>query len=71
MPLNNTSVSAYHAEIQRRRDGTFIVTDLDSLNGVAINDEPVDVGRLDDGDIVDLGEVRFRFRLNPDRPAPI
>ncbi len=71
VPLNNTSVSAYHAEIQRRRDGTFIVTDLDSLNGVAINDEPVDVGRLDDGDIVDLGEVRFRFRLNPDRPAPI
>ncbi|MDJ0948648.1 MAG: FHA domain-containing protein, partial [Alphaproteobacteria bacterium] len=68
--LTNTSVSGYHAEIQRRRDGTFIVTDLDSLNGVAINDETVDTGRLQDGDVVDLGEVRFRFRVNPDRPAP-
>lgn len=65
--LNNTSVSAYHAEIQRRRDGTFIVTDLDSLNGVTINDEPVDVGMLTDGDILDLGEIRFRFRLGAER----
>lgn len=65
--MSNSSVSIYHAEIQRRRDGTFIITDLDSLNGVAINDEPVDVGRLGDGDIVELGDVRFRFVLNPER----
>lgn len=67
--ITNTSVSAYHAEIQRRRDGTFIVTDLDSLNGVVVNNDAVDVGRLSDGDVIDLGEVRFRFRLNDERPA--
>lgn len=65
--LNNSSISAYHAEIQRRRDGTFIITDLDSLNGVAINDEDVDVGQLRNGDVVDLGEVRFRFALSTER----
>lgn len=65
--MGNSSVSIYHAEIQRRRDGTFIITDLDSLNGVAINDERVDVGRLGDGDIVELGDVRFRFVLNLER----
>lgn len=65
--LNNSSISAYHAEIQRRRDGTFIITDLDSLNGVAINDEDVDVGQLRNGDVVDLGEVRFRFALDTQR----
>ncbi len=64
--ISNTSISAYHAEIQQRRDGTFIITDLDSLNGVSINDEPVDVGQLKDGDVVDLGETRFRFELAAD-----
>lgn len=64
--IANTSISAYHAEIQQRRDGTFIITDLDSLNGVAINDENVDVGHLKDGDIVDLGETRFRFEFAVD-----
>lgn len=61
--ISNTSISAYHAEIQQRRDGTFIITDLDSLNGVTINDEHLDVGQLKDGDIVDLGETRFRFEF--------
>lgn len=65
--LNNTSVSAHHAEIQRRRDGSFMVTDLGSLNGVSVNDKMQHVGKLADGDVIELGEIRVRFALNPER----
>lgn len=66
MALANDSISAYHAEIHRKRDGTFVITDLDSRNGVLLNDEVVEMAELKDGDEVELGEVRFRFSLNRD-----
>ena len=68
--LANTSVSAHHAEIHRRRDGTFIITDLKSMNGVAVNEAKVATAELHDGDEIDLGEVRFRFFVNHAAPAP-
>ncbi len=62
--LANSSISGYHAEIHRKRDGTFIITDLDSKNGVLLNDEVVEMAELKDGDDVELGDVRFRFILS-------
>lgn len=62
--LANNSVSAHHAEINRQRDGTFIITDLKSMNGVTVNDSKVATAELRDGDQIDLGEVRFRFVVN-------
>ncbi len=62
--LADNSISGYHAEIHRKRDGTFIITDLDSKNGVLLNDEVVEMAELKDGDEVELGDVRFRFSLN-------
>ena len=35
LQINNTSVSSYHAEIHRRRDNSFVLTDLNSLNKVS------------------------------------
>ncbi|MGE5146718.1 MAG: FHA domain-containing protein, partial [Candidatus Eiseniibacteriota bacterium] len=67
--LANTSVSAHHAEIHRRRDGGFVITDLKSMNGVTINDAKIATAELKDGDEIDLGEVRFRFVLNHEAPA--
>jgi hypothetical protein len=67
--LANNSVSGHHAEINRRRDGTFFITDLKSMNGVAVNDAKVATAELRDGDEIDLGEVRFRFVVNHDEPA--
>jgi len=61
--ISNDSVSSYHATIHRKSDGSFIITDRDSENGVAINDEEVKIAELKDGDEVDLGEVRFRFSV--------
>ena len=59
--FNNTSVSGYHAEIHTRRDGIFHITDLGSGNGLRVNDRPVAQTALKNGDLVELGEVRFRF----------
>lgn len=59
--LTNDSVSAYHAELHRHRDGTFAVIDLGSTNGVWVNGEQVRNHSLRDGDVLELGEVRLRF----------
>ena len=62
--LINDSISSYHAEIHRKRDGSFIITDLDSKNGVFLNDEVIKMAELKDSDEIELGDVRFRFSLN-------
>lgn len=58
--LNNGSVSRHHAELNRRDDGWHIV-DLASTNGVRVNDAPVSAAPLKSSDILEIGEVRFRF----------
>lgn len=61
--FSNTSISGHHAEIHMSRDGAFSITDLNSGNGVFVNGERVHQSGLRDGDIIELGEVRFRFTL--------
>ncbi|MCX6966661.1 MAG: FHA domain-containing protein [Verrucomicrobia bacterium] len=59
--FTNTSISGYHAEIHAQRDGTFYITDLGSGNGLSVNDQRVTQSNLKEGDLIELGEVRFRF----------
>ena len=59
----NDSVSGHHAEIHMARDGSFAITDLGSGNGVVVNGKKVTQSGLREGDLVELGEVRFRFTL--------
>jgi hypothetical protein len=63
LTLDDHSVSRQHAEIHRKADGSFTVTDLDSLNGVFVNDKKVETSELHEGDDVDIGDVNFRFTL--------
>lgn len=63
--FSNDSVSGHHAEIHLGRDGSFTITDLNSGNGVLVNGKRVTQSSLRDGDIIELGEVGFRFSLNP------
>lgn len=63
--LENDSVSAHHAELHRRRDGTFSIFDLASTNGVWVNGKPISSYSLRNDDIVELGDVRLRFREVP------
>jgi len=62
--FSNDSVSGHHAEIHMARDGSFAITDLGSGNGVVINGKKITQSGLREGDLIELGEVRFRFTLS-------
>jgi hypothetical protein len=61
LTLSNTSVSNHHAELHRRRDGQFVIVDLDSLNGIRVNGEQIKTSFLLNGDSVEIGEVKLLF----------
>jgi len=62
--FTNDSVSGHHAEIHLERDRSFTITDLNSGNGTIVNGVKVSQTKLCDGDLVEIGEVRFRFKIN-------
>lgn len=60
--FDDTNVSREHAEIRPDGDG-FVLTDLGSTNGTAVNDERVTQRRLENGDrIVFGGTTSIEFR---------
>jgi hypothetical protein len=61
--LNDPNVSRQHAELRRGPTGDWQIVDLDSTNGVKVNDRRVDASRLAPGDEVVLGTVRFIFDI--------
>jgi transcriptional regulator with GAF, ATPase, and Fis domain len=58
--LADASVSRRHSKIEKK-DGGFVITDLESLNGTFINDVPVRTRRLEHGDRVRIGDSQFLF----------
>ena len=57
--LIERNVSHHHAIIRRRGD-SFILEDLDSYNGVYVNDERIDgQARLKPGDRIRIGDYRL------------
>jgi len=61
--LKNTTVHRHHAILKRDPNGPFVLIDMDTENGVQVNGTRVKSTKLQDGDLVELGEVRMRFRL--------
>lgn len=62
VPLLDGKVSREHARIERRIGG-YTVTDLQSLNGTLVNGQEIRGARaLRDGDVVEVGHFRLRFR---------
>jgi uncharacterized protein YegL len=59
--LEDTSISRRHAEIHRNTDGTFEIADMNSMNGVYINNEKVGKAELHEGDILEIGDYFLRF----------
>lgn len=53
-------ISRRHARLISDNDGV-IIEDIGSKNGILVNAERVLHHRLEDGDIVDIGELQFRF----------
>jgi hypothetical protein len=63
--LMNDSISRRHAVLHFDADKrTFVITDLGGGNGVIVNKVKQQSHDLNDGDLVELGEVRLRFRTN-------
>lgn len=58
--INHKSISHEHAELQIA-DGKVSVFDLDSANGMRVNGIQASRAVLETGDILQLGQVRFRF----------
>jgi adenylate cyclase len=58
--LDDVLISRRHAEI-RREGGRFRIIDLNSLNGVYVNNLRVSDERLTSGDIISIGNVQLLF----------
>jgi hypothetical protein len=69
LSIHDASVSRQHAEINLKGSGSFTITDLDSMNGVFVNQKKIDSVILADGDIVEIGDKSFRFRIT-ERAGP-
>jgi hypothetical protein len=63
--LQNDSISRRHALLHFNADNRrFVITDLGGDNGVIVNKIKQQSHELNDGDLVELGEVRLRFHAN-------
>ena len=61
--LQNDSISRRHAVLHYNAETRrFVITDLGGGNGVVVNKTRYKSRELNDGDMVELGEVRLRFR---------
>lgn len=60
-------VSKEHARLEVI-DGRYVIRDLESTNGTFVNGHRVLVHTLEDGDVVHLAQIEFRFRYAP--PVP-
>jgi hypothetical protein len=68
--LLNDSISRRHALLHYNADTRrFMITDLGGGNGVVVNKVRQKSHDLNDGDLVELGEVRLRFRANTEAAA--
>ena len=61
LSLDDSSVSRLHAEIHRYNNGTFFILDMKSLNGIYVNEEQVSNKKLEEGDMIEIGDIFLRF----------
>lgn len=60
--LPDSSVHRHHAELAISELGRFELTDLGGANGCIVNGERCQRRELADGDTIELGEVKLKFR---------
>ncbi len=59
--VNHNSVSRLHCEVHALDDGRFEVVDKGSSNGVRVNGADLRRGIVEAGDVIELGDVKFKF----------
>jgi hypothetical protein len=62
--LQNKTVHRQHAILHMNPDKRFLINDLGGENGTMVNGERCVQCDLQDGDLIELGEVRLRFFSN-------
>lgn len=67
--IDHKSISKEHARLTRQGDGSWLVLDLGSANGIKVNGEPFAKCAISSGDRLELGHVALRF-LAPGAKAP-
>lgn len=63
--LDDTTVHRYHATLELNQRGLFELQDLGGVNGTFVNGTRCQLKELVDGDILQLGAIRMRFKANP------
>lgn len=66
--LDYEKISRKHARIHRKSD-LWAIEDLNSANGVYVNNEKITNSILQPGDIVGIGPIRFRYERIPGNAA--
>ena len=61
LSLDDNSISRRHAELHRNQNGDFDIIDLESANGVYVNNKKVLRHTLNEGDILEIGDIFLRF----------
>ena len=59
--IDHRSVSNTHAKVIRESAETYKIVDLNSRNGLKVDDDEYKSVHLERGDVVELGHVKFRF----------
>jgi pSer/pThr/pTyr-binding forkhead associated (FHA) protein len=59
--INHNSVSRLHCEIHLLGEGRYEIVDKGSSNGVRVNSAELKRGIIEAGDIIELGDVKFKF----------
>jgi pSer/pThr/pTyr-binding forkhead associated (FHA) protein len=59
--INHNSVSRLHCEVHALGDGRFEIVDKGSSNGVRVNAAELRRGIVEPGDVIELGDVKFKF----------
>ena len=59
--INHNSVSRLHCEVHALGDGRFEIVDKGSSNGVRVNSADLRRGIVEPGDVIELGDVKFKF----------
>ena len=61
LALDDSSISRRHAEIHRNINGGFDIIDMNSMNGIYINGEKVGKAMLEEGDVIEIGDILLKF----------
>ncbi|WP_417691166.1 FHA domain-containing protein [Roseibium sp.] len=59
--LEDETVHRHHAVFHISPEKRPVITDLDTVNGVVVNGQRIEKIELSSGDIIELGDARFRF----------